>query len=149
MLANKRLAVTVEPDCSLPGHPNIFAIGDIANFQHQGEPLPGIAPVAMQQGRYVAGVISKRLRGKKVEPFRYRDKGSMATIGRSAAVADLGRLRFGGLLAWLLWSGVHILFLIESENRVLVAIRWLWNYVTRNRGTRLITGRVDRPHERR
>jgi NADH dehydrogenase len=134
----------VEPDCSLPGHPEIFAIGDIANFSHQGDaPLPGVAPVAMQQGRYVARAIARRLKGREVEPFRYRDKGSMATIGRKAAVADFGRIRFGGFLAWLLWSGVHVFFLIEYENRVLVALRWLWNYVTRNRGTRLITGRAD------
>lgn len=134
----------VEPDCSLPGHPEIFAIGDIANFSHQGDgPLPGVAPVAMQQGRYVARAIARRLKGREVEPFRYRDKGSMATIGRKAAVADFGRIRFGGFLAWLLWSGVHVFFLIEYENRVLVALRWLWNYVTRNRGTRLITGRGD------
>jgi NADH dehydrogenase len=131
----------VESDCSLPGHPEIFAIGDIANFSNQGDaPLPGVAPVAMQQGRYVARVIARRLEGRDYEPFRYRDKGSMATIGRKAAVADFGRIRFSGFPAWLLWSGVHVFFLIEYENRVLVALRWLWNYVTRNRGTRLITG---------
>ncbi len=134
----------VEPDCSLPGHPEIFAIGDIANFSHQGDaPLPGVAPVAMQQGRYVARAIVRRLKSREVEPFRYRDKGNMATIGRKAAVADFGRIRFGGFFAWLLWSAVHVFFLIEYENRVLVALRWLWNYVTRNRGTRLITGSSD------
>ena len=134
----------VEPDCSLPGHPDIFAIGDTANFPHQGdEPLPGVAPVAMQQGRYVARAIARRREGREVEPFRYRDKGSMATIGRKSAVADFGTIRFGGFPAWLLWSAVHVFFLIEYENRVLVALRWLWNYVTRNRGTRLVTGGVD------
>ena len=134
----------VEPDCSLPGHPEIFAIGDIANFSHQGDaPLPGVAPVAMQQGRYVARAIARRLKDREVEPFRYRDKGSMATIGRRSAVANFGRIRFGGFPAWLLWSAVHVFFLIEYENRVLVALRWLWNYVTRNRGTRLITGSAD------
>jgi NADH dehydrogenase len=133
--------ILVEPDCSLPQHPGIFAIGDIASFRHQGEAaLPGVAPVAMQQGRYVARLIRGRLRGRESLPFRYRDKGSMATIGRSSAVADFGRIRFGGFLAWFLWSAVHVFFLIEYENRVLVATRWLWNYVTRNRGTRLITG---------
>jgi NADH dehydrogenase len=133
--------ILVEPDCSLPQHPEIFAIGDIASFRHQGEAaLPGVAPVAMQQGRYVARLIRGRLRGRESLPFRYRDKGSMATIGRSSAVADFGRIRFGGFLAWFLWSAVHVFFLIEYENRVLVATRWLWNYVTRNRGTRLITG---------
>ncbi len=134
----------VEPDCSLPGFPGIFAIGDIANFAHQGDaPLPGIAPVAMQQGRYVARAIEARLEGREVGPFRYRDKGNLATIGRKAAVADFGRIRFSGFLAWLLWSAVHVFFLIEYENRVLVALRWLWNYATRNRGTRLITGGAD------
>ncbi len=138
--------VIVEPDCSLPGHPEIFAIGDVANFGHQGTaPLPGVAPVAMQQGRFVARAITKALTGRSVAPFRYRDKGNMATIGRSAAVADFGRVCFGGFPAWLLWSAVHIFFLISHENRVLVATRWLWNYVTRNRGTRLITG--DAYHE--
>ena len=134
----------VEPDCSLPDHPEILAIGDIANFSHQGDqPLPGVAPVAMQQGRYVARLIAGRLDGRQMEPFRYQDKGSMATIGRRATVADFGRIRFGGLPAWLLWSAVHVFFLIEYENRVLVALRWLWNYVTRNRGTRLITGTAN------
>jgi NADH dehydrogenase len=134
----------VEPDCSLPGHPEIFAIGDIAHFSHQGGgPLPGVAPVAMQQGRHVARVIARRLEGRDGEPFRYRDRGSLATIGRKAAVADFGRIRFSGFPAWLLWSAVHIFFLIEYENRVLVALRWLWSYVTRNRGTRLITGSAD------
>ncbi len=132
--------VRVEPDCSLPHHPEIFAIGDAASFEHGvAAPLPGVAPVAVQQGRYAARTIAARLAGRAVKPFLYRDKGSMATIGRSAAVANLGPLRFGGLAAWLLWSAVHILFLIEYENRVLVGIRWIWNYVTRNRGTRLIT----------
>ncbi len=134
----------VEPDCSLPGHPEIFAIGDIANFTPRGgKPLPGVAPVAMQQGRYVARVIRRRAKKRPVGPFRYRDKGSLATIGRRSAVADFGWIRFGGLPAWLLWSAVHVFFLIEFENRVLVSIRWLWNYVTRNRGTRLITGPTE------
>jgi NADH dehydrogenase len=141
--------VRVEPDCSLPGHPEIFAIGDIASFQHGcDEPLPGVAPVAMQQGRYVADVVKRRLAGRPWEPFRYRDKGSLATLGRKAAVADFGRVRFSGSFAWLLWSVVHIFFLIEYENRVLVSIRWIWNYVTRNRGTRLITGEAGTPDPR-
>jgi NADH dehydrogenase len=94
----------------------------------------------MQQGRYGACVIARRLEGRVCEPFRYRDRGSMATIGRSAAVADFGSIRFGGFPACLLWSAVHVFSLIECENRVLVALRWLWNYVTRHRGTWLITG---------
>ena len=131
----------VEPDCTLRDRAEIFAIGDVANYSHpDGEALPGVAPVAMQQGRYVAQTIVRRLEGRTSEPFRYRHRGNMATIGRRAAVADFGGIRFGGFFAWVLWSLVHILFLIEYENRVLVALRWLWNYVTRNRGTRLITG---------
>jgi len=136
--------VVVESDCSLPRHSEIFAIGDIASFCHGLQtPLPGVAPVAMQQGRYVARAIARRLSGKGGAPFCYRDRGRLATIGRRAAVADFGRVRFSGLAAWILWSVVHIFFLIEYENRVLVSIRWLWNYVTRNRGTRLITGERD------
>ncbi len=136
--------IRVERDCSLPDHPEIFAIGDIARFDHDGNaPLPGVAPVAMQQGKFVAGAIVRRLEGRDTGRFRYWDKGSMATIGRKAAVADLGWLRFSGLPAWLLWSGVHVVFLVEFENRVLVSLQWIWNYVTRNRGTRIITGRDE------
>ncbi len=133
--------VVVEPDLTVPGHPDIAVIGDLASFLHQrGEPLPGVAPVAMQQGRYVARRIKRRLNGKSVPPFRYFDKGNLATIGRRAAVADFGRVRVSGSLAWLLWLGVHIAFLIEFENRLLVLIQWAWNYFTRNRGARLIVG---------
>jgi NADH dehydrogenase len=133
--------IQVGPDCTLPGHPEIFAIGDLASFCHGcEEPLPGVAPVAMQQGGYVARVIAARLKGRETPPFRYKDRGSLATIGRSSAVCDFGRMRFSGFPAWLLWSVVHIFFLIEFQNRVLVSIRWLWNYLTHNRGTRLITG---------
>ena len=129
------------PDCSIAGHPEIFVIGDVAHFADpETGVLPGVAPVAMQQGRHVADAIQQRLAGREAGAFHYRDRGSMATIGRKAAVADFGSVRFSGLPAWLLWSAVHILFLIEFESRVLVSIRWVWNYVTRNRGTRLITG---------
>ena len=130
----------VEPDCSLAGHPEIFVIGDLAHLDQDGTPLPGVAPVAKQQGRYVAQTIRSRLRGRKSPAFRYRDRGSLATIGRSAAVADFGRVRFSGLPAWLLWLGVHILFLVGFENRILVLIQWAFSYTTRNRGARLITG---------
>jgi NADH dehydrogenase len=132
----------VEPDLTLAGHPEIFVIGDLAHCADEaGEPLPGVAPVAMQQGRYVARRIEARLAGRGDEgPFRYRDKGTMATIGRSAAVVDLGWLRFSGFPAWLTWVVVHIFFLIEFENRMLVMFQWAWNYVTRNRGARLIVG---------
>jgi NADH dehydrogenase len=137
--------VIVEPDLSIAGHPEILVIGDLANFSHQtGQPLPGVAPVAMQEGRYTAELITKRLRGEPVPPFRYRNKGNLATIGRAAAVADLGRVRFSGFFAWLAWLFVHLLYLVEFDNRLLVLIEWTYNYFTRNRGARLITGHVDR-----
>lgn len=137
--------VIVERDLSVPGHPEIFVIGDLAHFAHQtGEPLPGVAPVAMAQGRYVASVIRHRLRGRPVRPFHYFDKGQLATIGRAAAVADFGKLRFSGYPAWLLWLFVHLMYLVEFENRVLVFFQWAWNYLTRNRGARLIAHRRDR-----
>ena len=132
--------VLVEPDLSLPGHPEIRVIGDLANFSHQtGKPLPGVAPVAMQQGRYVAQAIAARLRGKTVGPFRYFNKGNLATIGRNRAVADFGKVRFSGFLAWFLWVFVHLMYLVEFENRLLVFVEWVYNYLTRNRGARLIT----------
>ncbi len=134
--------VLVEPDLSVAGHPEIMIIGDLCAYTHQGgEPLPGVAPVAMQQGRYAARIVKQRLAGKQTRPFRYRDKGSLATIGRAAAVADFGFVRFWGYPAWLLWSFVHIAYLIGFENRLLVLVQWAWNYLTRNRGARLIAGR--------
>jgi NADH dehydrogenase len=133
--------VAVLPDLTLPGHPEVFVIGDMANYSHQtGKPLPGVAQVAMQQGRYAADTIVGRLSGRSPGPFRYRDKGMLATIGRASAVADLGWLRLSGLVAWLVWAFVHILYLIEFENRVLVMVQWASNYFTRNRSARLITG---------
>jgi NADH dehydrogenase len=133
--------VVVEPDLSLPGHPEIFVVGDLAHYKHQaGRPLPGVAPVAMQQGRYVANLIQRRLRGDTLPPFRYKDRGSLATIGRSAAVADLGWVRFSGFFAWTLWLFIHILYLIQFQNRLLVLVQWSWNYLLRNRAARLITG---------
>ena len=130
----------------MPGHPEIFVIGDLAHFNDPaGKPLPGVAPVAMQQGRYVAKLIGARLRGQSLSPFAYKDRGSLATIGRNAAVADLGWLRFGGYLAWLAWLFIHLLFLVEFENRLLVLLQWGWNYFTRNRAARLITGASPLP----
>jgi NADH dehydrogenase len=132
--------VCVAPDLSIPGHPEIHVIGDLANFSHQtGAPLPGVAPVAMQQGRYVAGLIGRRLRGETVAPFHYFNKGNLATIGRNRAVADFGFLRIAGFAAWFLWVFVHLMYLVEFENRLLVFVEWLYNYITRNRGARLIT----------
>ncbi len=133
--------VVVELDLSVKGHPEVFVIGDLANYSYQtGKPLPGVAQVAIQQGRYVAGLIERRLRGEPPLPFHYFDHGNMATIGRSAAVADLGWIRFDGFLAWLAWLFIHIIYLIEFQNRLLVLTQWAWNYVTRNRAARLITG---------
>jgi NADH dehydrogenase len=133
--------IAVQPDLTLPGHPEIFVIGDMATFTDPtGKPLPGVAPVAMQQGQYVARLIEARLRGQTLPPFRYHDYGSMATIGRNVAVADFGWLRISGYFAWLAWLFIHVLKLIEFDNRVLVLFQWAWNYVTRNRSARLITG---------
>jgi NADH dehydrogenase len=145
--------VKVTPDLSVPGHPHIFVIGDTAHAcGRDGLPLPGVAPVAKQQGQYVANLLAARAKGRMVPPFRYRDFGAMATIGRKRAVAQLGRLKLSGFVAWTLWSVAHIYFLIGFRNRLVVAMNWAWNYVTFQRGTRLITGisgsRIeDVPHQ--
>jgi NADH dehydrogenase len=134
--------VLVGPDLTLQGHPEIFCIGDTAQVAGaDGKPLPGLAPVAKQQGAYVARVLRARLAGKPAPgPFRYRDYGTLATIGRRAAVADFGWLRLKGTLAWLLWGMVHISFLIGFRNRLIVMLDWIWSYVTFQSGARLITG---------
>jgi NADH dehydrogenase len=133
--------VVVAPDLSLPAHPEIHVIGDLANFSHQGgQPLPGVAPVAMAQGRYAARLIIRKLRGQPVAPFHYRDKGNLATVGRNKAVAQFGKIHIAGFLAWFLWVFVHLMYLVEFENRLLVFVEWVYNYLTRNRGARLITG---------
>jgi NADH dehydrogenase len=134
--------VIVEPDLSIPGHPEIFVIGDLASYTHQGDkPLPGVAPVAMQEGRYVAELIRRRVSGdKKSKPFRYFNKGNLATIGRNKAVADFGFVHISGFLAWFTWVFVHLMYLVEFENRMLVLFEWVHNYITHNRGARLITG---------
>ncbi|HEY3788089.1 MAG TPA: FAD-dependent oxidoreductase, partial [Urbifossiella sp.] len=137
--------VLVNGDCTLGNRPDIFVIGDLANFQAaNGKMLPGLAPVAMQQGQYVAELISKRLKGDSSQPapFKYWDKGSMATIGRAKAVAETGGLRLSGLIAWLAWLLIHIMYLARFENRVLVLWQWFFNYVTRGRAARLITGEM-------
>lgn len=133
--------IAVMADLSLSGAPDVYVIGDMARCEQPGKkPLPGVAPVAMQQGAYVARRIVDSMNGRRTAAFRYRDRGSMATIGRSRAVADLGWLAFGGLPAWLAWLFIHLLYLVEFENRVLVLWQWGWNYLTWNRGARLITG---------
>jgi len=132
--------VIVKPDCSLPGHPEIFVIGDLAHFEENGKMLPGVAQVAMQEGGYVARLIRKRLKGETLPPFRYFDKGNLAVIGRAAAVAQIGPLHMSGLLAWLTWLFVHLMYLVEFSNRVLVFVHWGFLYLTFDRGARLITG---------
>jgi len=134
--------VLVAPDLSIPGHDRIFVIGDLASLMQDGRPVPGVAPAAMQEGRYVARRITERIEGRRLDtpPFRYHDRGSMATIGRSHAVVQAGRWQFHGVVAWLIWLFIHIVYLIQFTNRVLVMIQWGWNYFTRNRYARLITG---------
>ena len=137
---DKRGSVIVNGDCTIPGHPEIFVIGDMAHFEQDGKTLPGVAQVAMQQGSYAAHSIAKRLRGEPVAPFHYFDKGNLAVIGRAAAVAQIGPLHLSGLLAWLTWVFVHLMYLVEFSNRVLVFVQWAFFYLTFNRGARLITG---------
>jgi NADH dehydrogenase len=142
--------VTVEPDLSLPGHPEVLALGDMISVRDPGagavKTLPGLAPVAMQQGRYAGRVLAARLAGRRAPgPFHYRDKGTLATIGRNRAVAEVWKLRFSGRLAWAAWLLVHIYYLIGFENRVVVMLRWFYGYVTRGRGSRLITEAADLP----
>ena len=150
--------IVVEPDLTLPGHPEVLALGDMAVVKRaDGEgvqDLPGVAPVAMQQGRYAAKAVVRRLAGQDVKPFKYVDKGNLATIGRARAVAEIKSLHFGGALAWLLWLGIHIFYLIGFQNRLLVLLRWSFSFLTRGRGARLITGegapsrvRISTPQE--
>ncbi len=135
--------VRVAPDLTLPGHPEVFVIGDLMTLAGaDGRPLPGVAPVAMQQGRHVARTILARLDGRSGPgAFVYRNKGSMATIGRGRAVADLGFVRFAGAFAWLAWLFIHLMYLVQFGNRVLILVQWAWNYLTWNRSARLITER--------
>jgi NADH dehydrogenase len=129
-------------DMSVPGHPEIFVIGDLSTFTHQGgKPLPGVAPVAMQQGRYVARLIASRTDGRtSAAPFHYFNKGNLATVGRNKAVAEFGKVHIAGFPAWFTWVFVHLMYLVEFDNRLLVFVEWVYNYFTRNRGARLITG---------
>jgi NADH dehydrogenase len=133
--------VSVGPDLTLPGHPEVFALGDMVRV---GDTLlPGVAPVAMQQGRYAAKVVRERLRGRESKPFRYRDKGNLATIGRAAAVADIKGLHLSGFLAWVTWLFVHLFYLVGFQNRILVFIRWFVSFTTHGRGARLITNTTN------
>jgi NADH dehydrogenase len=136
----ERGRVKVEPDLTVPGHPEAYVVGDLAFFPHQtGKPLPGVAPVAIQQGRTAAENIWRTIQGLPRKRFRYWDRGNLATIGRGAAVADLGRLHLSGFVAWLAWLIVHLYWLIGFENRLLVLLSWAWSYLTYERGARLIT----------
>jgi len=141
--------IVVEPDLTVPGHPEIFVIGDLANYSHQtGKPLPGVAQPAIQEGRYVARAIDRRLRGKKrAGAFHYRNKGNLATIGRGAAVADLNWLQLSGVPAWLIWIFVHLLYIVQFQNRLLVLLQWGWLYITYDRSARLITGKSPLPFD--
>ncbi len=142
--------VVVRSDLSVPGHPEVFVIGDTAAVNDEnGAPLPGVAPVAKQQGQYVAQALIARHEGRTVPAFRYRDYGTLATVGRSRAIAQFGRLKVSGLPAWLLWTVAHIYYLIGFRNRFVVALNWAWSYVTFQRGSRLITGLDTRPAAQR
>ena len=133
--------VLVQPDLSIPAHPEVFVIGDLACVNDsKGKQLPGLAPVAIQQGKHVANLIRRELAGQPRENFKYRDKGSLATIGRAAAVGQFGKIHISGFVAWLSWLFIHIFFLIGFRNRLLVMFQWAWSYLTYERGARLITG---------
>jgi NADH dehydrogenase len=132
--------VPVRPDLSIPGHPEAFVIGDMAYLEQDGKPLPGLSPVAIQEGRAAARSIVHSLRGEARKPFRYFDKGMLATIGRSRAVGVVGRIHFSGWVAWIVWAVVHIFYLICFRNRIFVALQWSWSYVTHSHSSRIITG---------
>jgi NADH:ubiquinone reductase (H+-translocating) len=134
--------VQVEADLTLPGHPDVFVIGDVAAVMQDGTPVPGVAPSAIQEAKHTAKNIKRALRGKPREPFRYIDKGSLATIGRGSAIAQIGKLKLSGFLAWLAWLGIHIIFLIGFRNRFLVMLEWGMSFITYSRGARLITGNL-------
>ncbi len=132
--------VMVNPDLSVASYHNVFVLGDLANYSHQGDrPLPGVAPVAMQEAVYLSKLISARLANREIAPFQYTDYGSLAVIGQNKAIVDLGFAQFTGLVAWMLWVWAHIYYLIEFDNKLIVMLQWGWNYFTRGRGARLIT----------
>lgn len=138
--------IRVSPDLSVPGHPNIFIIGDLALITHDNKPVPGVAPAAMQTGEYVAKLLQEKIAGAAAlpGPFQFHDKGAMTTVGRSYAVVQLRRISFAGFMAWLLWLWVHIFYLTQFTNRILVVIQWGWSYFTRNRSARIITEEAPR-----
>jgi len=141
--ADRAGRVLVEPDLRVPGRKDVFVIGDCANLAGaDGKPLPGVAPVAKQQGAYVANAIRAELKGRSLRPFRYRDFGNLATVGRKAAVADFRGFHLRGFVGWIVWSVAHIYFLIGFRNRIAVTLDWIWSYLTFERGARLITGEI-------
>jgi NADH dehydrogenase len=135
--------VVVDAFCNVPGHPEIYVVGDLAHFEWKGQPLAGVAPVAMQQGSYVAKAIQRRAAGRQPKPFRYLHKGNLAVIGRAAAVAEFPFVNLHGLIAWLVWLFIHLMYLVGFQNRLIVFIRWAFSYLTYNRGARLITGEAE------
>jgi NADH dehydrogenase len=135
--------VKVEPDLTVPGRPEVFVIGDLAAVEQDGRAVPGVAPAAMQMGRHAGENVLRALRGEPLRPFRYRDKGSLATIGRSRAVAVFGALKLSGFVAWAAWLGIHIFFLIGFRNRFVVLFTWAWAYLTQQRSARLILGQTS------
>ncbi|HEY4033488.1 MAG TPA: NAD(P)/FAD-dependent oxidoreductase [Ktedonobacteraceae bacterium] len=151
-LTDRAGRVLLEPDLTVPGHPNIFVVGDTAGVRQRGKPLPGLAPVAIQEGRYAASAIARQVAGKQPpRPFHYFNKGNLATVGRSFGIVDIGPIRTAGFFAWILWLVVHIFFLVGFRNRVSVLLQWAWSYLTFQRGARLITFDylLEEPEERR
>jgi NADH:ubiquinone reductase (H+-translocating) len=141
--ADRAGRIAVEPDLTVPGHPEVIALGDMVRVRSEDGSVtvyPGVAPVAMQQGRYAGKLVRNRLRGRETPPFHYRDKGNLATIGRASAVADVKGLKLSGFIAWFTWLVVHLWYLIGFQNRLFVFIRWVFSFVTRGRGARLIAG---------
>jgi len=142
--------VPVEADLSVPGHPEVFVVGDLACLVVDGAQVPAVAPAAMQEAKHAAANVLCSMNGKPRQPFRYRNKGMLATIGRNSAVADLGKVRLSGALAWLAWLFIHLLFLVGFRNRLFVVVQWMWSFVSYDRGARLITGPLRRaPHQPR
>ena len=138
--------VLVETDLTIPGHDDVYVVGDLAALEQDSDWIPGVAPAAIQQGNYAAAAILRRIEGQDVEPFRYKDKGALATIGRARGVAQFGKMRFSGVIAWWLWLAVHIFFLIGFRNRFVVMFEWSWAYWTWQRSNRVILQRAM-PHE--
>jgi NADH dehydrogenase len=137
--------VYVTPELSVPGHPETYVIGDLAYVEQDGKPIPGVAGAAIQEGRHAAKNIVLSILGQERQPFRYAHKGSLATIGRAAAIADFGRVKLSGFLAWIAWFAIHIFFLIGFRNRFVVLFEWAFSYLTFDRGARLITGELPHP----